>query len=95
MSFSTADTAAGLGLDPEYLKFWESILSQAKLSAITICANVKFNNVQVCKSSEGYGPWFQKMFIVFEAMGLYEIVVTGIDPSPLASVNILITFQLV
>jgi hypothetical protein len=34
------------------------------------------------------------MSVIFEAMGLYEIVVSGIDPSSLASVEELITFQL-
>jgi hypothetical protein len=34
------------------------------------------------------------MSVIFEAMGLYEIFVSGIDPSPLASVEELITFQL-
>jgi hypothetical protein len=35
------------------------------------------------------------MLVIFEAMGFYEIVVSGIDPSPLASAEKLITFQLV
>jgi hypothetical protein len=34
------------------------------------------------------------MSVIFEAIGLYEIVVSGIDPSPLASAEELITFQL-
>jgi hypothetical protein len=34
------------------------------------------------------------MSVIFEAMGLYKIVVTGIDPSPLASAEELIIFQL-
>jgi hypothetical protein len=34
------------------------------------------------------------MSVIFEAMGLYAIVVSGIDPSPLASAEELITVQL-
>jgi uncharacterized membrane protein len=34
------------------------------------------------------------MSVIFEAMGLYKIVVSGIDLSPLASAEELITFQL-
>jgi hypothetical protein len=34
------------------------------------------------------------MSVIFEAMDLYEIVVSGIDPSPLASAEELITIQL-
>jgi hypothetical protein len=34
------------------------------------------------------------MSVIFEAVGLYEILVSGIDPSPLASVEELITFKL-
>jgi hypothetical protein len=59
-----------------------------------VSSNVKLDNVEVLKSSDGYELWSQKMSVIFEAMGLYEIVVTGIDPSPLASAEELITFQL-
>jgi hypothetical protein len=93
MSSSAADTAAGLGLDPEYLKFRQSISSSAKLSAVTVSSNVKLDNVEVLKSSDGYELWSQKMSVIFEVMGLYEIIVSGIDPSPLASAEELITFQ--
>jgi hypothetical protein len=34
------------------------------------------------------------MSVIFEAMGLYEIVVSDISPSPHASVEELITFEL-
>jgi hypothetical protein len=34
------------------------------------------------------------MLVIFEVLGLYEIIVSGIDPSPLASAEELITFQL-
>jgi hypothetical protein len=94
MSSSAADTAAGLGLDPEYLKFQQSISSSAKLSAVTVSSNVKLDTVEVLKSSDRYELWSQKMSVSFEGMGLYEIVVTGIDPSPLASAEELITVQL-
>jgi hypothetical protein len=33
------------------------------------------------------------MSVIFEGMGLYEMVVAGIDPSPFASGEELITFQ--
>jgi hypothetical protein len=93
MSSSAADAAAGLGLDPEYLKFRQSILWSAKLSALTVSSYVKLHNVEVLKSSDGYELWSQNMSVIFEAMGLYEIIVSGIDASPLASAPELITFQ--
>jgi hypothetical protein len=34
------------------------------------------------------------MSVIVEAMGIYNIVVMGIDPSPLVSAANLITFQL-
>jgi hypothetical protein len=94
MSASAADAAAGLGLDPEYLKFRQSISSSAQLSAVTVSSNVKLDNVEVLKSSDSYEMWSQKMSVIFEAIGLYEIVVLGIGPSPLASAEDLITIQL-
>jgi hypothetical protein len=94
MSCSGADVAAGLGLDPEYLIFRQSISSSAKLSAVTVFSNVKLDNVEVLKSSDSYELSSQKMSVIFEAMGLYEIIVSGIDPSPRTSAEELITFQL-
>jgi hypothetical protein len=94
MSSSAADATVGLRLDPEYLKFRQSISSSAKLWAVTVSSNVKLDNVEVVKSSDGYELWSQKMSDIFEAMGLYEIVVSGIDPSLLASAKELITFQI-
>jgi hypothetical protein len=91
MSSSAADAAAGLGLDLEYLKFRQSISSSANLSAVTVSSNVKLDFVEVVKSSNSYELWSQKMSVIFEAMSLYEIVVSGIDPSPLASAEELIT----
>jgi hypothetical protein len=92
MSSSAADAAAGLGLDLEYQKSRQLISSSAKLSAVTISSNVKLDNVEVLKSSDGYELWSQKMSGIFKAMGLYEIVVSGIDPSPLAAAEELIIF---
>jgi hypothetical protein len=63
----------------------------AKLSAVTISSNVKLDNVEVLKSYDGYELWSQKMSLIFEAMGFYEIDESGIDPSPLASAKELIT----
>jgi hypothetical protein len=37
----------------------------------------------------------KKMSLIIEVMALYEIVVSGIDPSPLESAEDLITFNLV
>jgi hypothetical protein len=54
MSSSAAEAAAGLGIDPVYLQFQQSILSSANLLAITIFSNVKLDNVEVLKSSNGY-----------------------------------------
>jgi hypothetical protein len=89
---STADADAGLGFDPEYLKYWQSISLSAKLSAVTVSSNVKLDNVEVLKSSDGYDLWSQKMLVIVVVMGLYEIVVSGIDQSSLASAEDLITF---
>jgi hypothetical protein len=94
MSSSATDAAPGCGLDPEFLKFRESISSSAKLSAVTVSFNVKLDNVEVLKSSDGYELWSQKISVFFEAIGLYEIIISGIDRSPLASAEELITFQL-
>jgi hypothetical protein len=94
MSSSTADAAAGLGLDPEYQKFQQSISLSAELSAVSISTNIKLDDVEVLKSSDPYEQWSQKMSFMFEAIELYEIVVSGIDTSPLASAEELITVQL-
>jgi hypothetical protein len=94
MFSSPADATAGLGLDPEYLQFRQSISSSAELSAVTVSCNFKLDNVEVLKLSDGYKLWSQKMSVIFKAMGLYKIVVSGIDSSPLASTEELITFQL-
>jgi hypothetical protein len=51
------------------------------------------DNVEVLKSSGGYELWSQNMSVIFEAMGLYEFVVLGINRAPLASAEELITFQ--
>jgi hypothetical protein len=52
------------------------------------------DNFEVLKLSDGYELWSQNMSVIFEAMGLYEIVVSGIDLSPFASAEELITVQL-
>jgi hypothetical protein len=85
MSSSVADAATGIGLDPEYLKFPQSSSSSAKLLAISVSSNFKLDNVEVLKSSDIDQLWSQKISGIFEAMGLYEIVRSGIDPSPLES----------
>jgi hypothetical protein len=60
-----------------------------------VSSNVKFDNFEVLKSSDGYELWSQKMSVIFEAMGLYDILVMGIDLSLLVSTEELITFQLI
>jgi hypothetical protein len=85
MSSSTADPGAGLGLDPEYLKFPQSISLLEQLSPVTVSSNIKLDTIEVLKSSDCYEHWSQKMLVIFEAMALYEIGVSGIDPCPLAS----------
>jgi hypothetical protein len=50
----SAVAAPGLGLDMDYLKCRESISSWSKLLAITLTSNVKLNNVEVLKLSDGY-----------------------------------------
>jgi hypothetical protein len=94
MSSSAVDAAAGLSLDPDYLKCRQSISSSAKLVAVTVFSNVKLDNVEVLKWSNGHELWSQKMSVIVEALGLYEIVVSGIDPSLLMCAEELITFQL-
>jgi hypothetical protein len=94
MSFSAADAATGLGLNRECLKFQQSISSLAKLSAVTISSQVKFDNVEVLKLSHSYELCSQKLSVILEVIGLYEIVGTGIDPSSLTSGLEFITFQL-
>jgi hypothetical protein len=93
MSVSAAAATAGVGLDPNYLKFRQWITSLAMLSEVTVSSNVKLDKVQVPKSSDGDELWAQKMSVIFEAMGRYKIVVMYIDASSLASVDELITFQ--
>jgi hypothetical protein len=66
----------------------------ANLSAVTIVSNLKLDNSEVLKSSDGDEVWSQKMSVIFEVTGYYEIVVSGIDPSPLGSGEEVITFQL-
>jgi hypothetical protein len=61
MSSSASDDVAGLGLDPESLKFQQSILSSVKLWAVTVSSNVKLDNVEVLKSSDGYELWAKRM----------------------------------
>jgi hypothetical protein len=65
MSSSAADAAAGLDLDPEYLKFRHSISSSPKLSAVTVSSNVNLDKVEVIKSSDGCELWSQKMSVIF------------------------------
>jgi hypothetical protein len=94
MLSSAADAAAYLSLDPENLKFQQLISSLAKLSAVTIFFNVKLDNVELLNLSDTYELWSQNISVIFDAMGLYKIIVSCIDPSPLASTKNLITFQL-
>jgi hypothetical protein len=54
MSSSAADSAAGIGLGPDYHKFQQSILSLAQVLAIMVSSNAKLNNFEVRKSSDGY-----------------------------------------
>jgi hypothetical protein len=61
---------------------------------ITVSPNLKLDNVEVLKSFDGYELCFYKISIIFKGMGLYKIIVMGIDLSPLASAEELITFQL-
>jgi hypothetical protein len=75
MSSSAADAAAGLTLNPQYVKFRQSIMSSVKLSAATVSSKIKLDNVEVHNSSDGYELWSKKMSVMFEVMGLYEIVV--------------------
>jgi hypothetical protein len=76
------------------LQFWQLISSLAKLSTVTISFNVKLDNVKVLKSSDSYELCSQEISVIFKAIGLYETFVSGIDPSPLASAEVLITLQI-
>jgi hypothetical protein len=53
------------------------------------------DDLKVLQSSDGCDLWAQKMSIIVEAMGLFDIIVSGIDPSLLASADELITFLVV
>jgi hypothetical protein len=94
MLTSVTDTGASLGLVLDYLKFLQSTLSSAKLLAISVSSNIKLDDVEVLKSSNRYAISSQKMLVIFEAIGLYEILVLGINSSLLASADKSITFQL-
>jgi hypothetical protein len=91
---SALEAASSFGLDPDYRKFWQSNSLSAKLWAVTVSSNVKLYNVEVLKLSDCYELWSQKMTVIFEAMSLYEIVISGINLYPLVSAKKLITFQL-
>jgi hypothetical protein len=69
ISSFAADAAAGLAVYPESLKFRQSIVSSAKLLAVTISSNIKLDNVEVLKSTDGYELFSQKILVIFEAMG--------------------------
>jgi hypothetical protein len=58
-----------------------------------VISKVKLDNVDVLNSSDGYELWAQKIIVFSEAMSLYDIIISGIDPSPLATTEELITFQ--
>jgi hypothetical protein len=92
--FTSTMDAAGLGFNPKSLKYGQMISLSAKLSAVTVSSNVKLYNIEVLKSSYCYELWSQKISVIFKVMGLYKIVVLGIDLFPLASLTELITFQL-
>jgi hypothetical protein len=91
---SVAYAAAGLSLDLEYLKLLQLISSSAQVLAIIGFSNGKLDNDELLKSSDSYELWSPKMLIIFEAIGLSEIVVRGINPSALGCAEELITFQL-
>jgi hypothetical protein len=86
---------SGLGIYLEYPIFWQSISSSVKPSAVTVSSNVTLDKVEVLISSEGNELWSQKMSVILDTMGLYEIVIMGIDSSLLVSSEELITFHLV
>jgi hypothetical protein len=94
MSSSAADAAAALDIDPEYLKFRQSISSLAKLSGVTVFSNIKLDDVDGLKSSDSYELWSQKILVIFEAIGYYEMIIKRIDLSPLGFAEDLSTFQL-
>jgi hypothetical protein len=79
LSFA-ADAAAGLGLDPEFVRYRYSISSSAKESTVTIASNVKLDNVEVLESFNGYDLSSQTISLIFESMGHYKIVILSIDP---------------
>jgi hypothetical protein len=51
---SAVDTAAGLCVDQEYLKFRQLISLLTQLSAVTVSSNVMLDNDEVLKSSDTY-----------------------------------------
>jgi hypothetical protein len=60
--------------------------------AITVSSVVQLDNFEVPASSDGFELWSQNMSVMFEAIGLYEIIVIGIYLSPRESAEELITF---
>jgi hypothetical protein len=72
--YSAADATAGLSLDPENFKFWQSISSLAKLSAVSVSSNIKLDNVEVLKSANSNELWSQKMPVIFEAMASTKVL---------------------
>jgi hypothetical protein len=95
MSFSDANIAVGIGLHLESLIFRQSISSSAKLSAVTVSFHVKLDNIEPLQLSDGYELWSQKMSVISEAMWVYEMVVSCIDPSPSISLEEFFTFNIV
>jgi hypothetical protein len=66
MLSSAVDAPAGLGLDPEYLKFRQSISSSAKLFAVTVSSTIKLDNVEILMSYDGYELWSQNLWVIFD-----------------------------
>jgi hypothetical protein len=94
ISCSPADPAAGLGLNPEFLKFLPSISSSAILSAVDVSSNVQLDNFEDLKFSDGYELGSHIMSVIIHAICINKIVVSSIDPSQLASSDVLVTFLL-
>jgi hypothetical protein len=93
MSSSTTDAPTGFCFDPEDLECRQLISFSDNLLSVTILSNIKSDTVEVLKSSDGDELWTQKMSGSFPVMGIYKFVVSGVDPSGLASAEVLNFFQ--
>jgi hypothetical protein len=67
----------------EYVKLSSSIVSMAKFSDVMVSSDVRLVNFEALKWSDRSKLWSQKMLAIFEAMGLYNNILSDIRLSAL------------